>query len=134
LLMMMYLWMKINEIIMNEFLCILYIFINYVDLLKHFININLHLQDIDTLLKLYLQQSKNATFQKSFWFSHKKMKFVIAIENSKFSALSTQSKNDVTFKFNEFKQDVASFNFMYWSCKKLRHKIDNLMCFNFTFK
>ncbi len=58
--------MKINEIIMNEFLCILYIFINYVDLLKHFININLHLQDIDTLLKLYLQQSKNATFQKSF--------------------------------------------------------------------
>ncbi len=58
--------MKINEIIMNEFLCILYIFINYVDLLKHFININLHLQDIDTLLKLHLQQSKNATFQKSF--------------------------------------------------------------------
>ena len=32
-----------NEIIMNEFLCISYIFINYIDLLKHFININLHL-------------------------------------------------------------------------------------------
>jgi len=40
---MMYLQIKINEIIMNEFLCISYIFINYVDLLKHLINIDLHL-------------------------------------------------------------------------------------------
>jgi len=62
---MMYLRMKINKIIMNEFLCISYIFINYVDLLKHSINIDLHLQDIDTLLKLHSQQSENAASQKS---------------------------------------------------------------------
>ncbi len=111
---MMYLWMKINEIIMNEFLCISYIFINYVDLLKHLIDIDLHLQDIDALLKLHLQQSKNAASQKSFWFSYEKMKFVIATENSKFFASSMQSKDDVTLKFSEFKQDVASFNFMCW--------------------
>ncbi len=43
----MYLQMKINKIIMNESLCISYIFINYVDLLKHFINIDLHLQNIN---------------------------------------------------------------------------------------
>ena len=88
---------------MNEFLCISYIFINYVDLLKHFINIDLHLQDIDALLKLYLQQSKNATFQKSFQFLHEKMKFIAATENLKFSVLSTQFKNNATLKFNEFK-------------------------------
>ncbi len=63
---MMYLQMKINKIIMNEFLCISYIFINYVNLLKHFINIDLHLQDTDTLLKLYSQQSESVMFQKSF--------------------------------------------------------------------
>jgi len=40
---MMYLQMKINEIIMNKSLHISYIFINYVNLLKHFINIDLHL-------------------------------------------------------------------------------------------
>jgi len=62
---MMYLQMKINKIIMNKFLCILYIFINYVDLLKHFINIDLHLQDINALSKLNLQQSESVTFQKS---------------------------------------------------------------------
>ena len=62
---MMYLRMKINEIIMNKSLHISYIFINYVNLLKHFININLHLQDIDALLKLHLQQSENAVSQKS---------------------------------------------------------------------
>jgi len=61
----MYLQMKINEIIMNEFLRILYISINYVDLLKHFINIDLHLQDTDALSKLHLQQSESAMFQKS---------------------------------------------------------------------
>ena len=57
---MMYLQMKINKIIMNESLCILYIFINYVDLLKHFINIDLHLQDIDMLLKLNSQQQSES--------------------------------------------------------------------------
>ncbi len=62
---MMYLQMKINEIIMNEFLCISYISINYVDLLKHFINIDLHLQNINALLKLHLQQSESVAFQKS---------------------------------------------------------------------
>jgi len=38
------------------------------------------------------------------------MKSVTATENLKFSALSTQSKDDVTLKFSEFKQDAASFN------------------------
>ncbi len=130
----MYLQMKINEIIMNEFLCISYISINYVSLLKHLINIDLHLQDIDTLLKLHSQQSKSAASQKSSWFLHKKMKSVAAIKNSKFFALSTQSKDDATLKFSEFKQDAASFNFTCWSCKKLKHKIENLMCFNYAFK
>jgi len=108
---MMYLRMKINEIIMNEFLCISYISINYVDLLKHFINIDLHLQNIDALLNLHLQQSESATSQKSSRFSHEKTKSVAATKNSKFFALSTQFKDDVTLKFNEFKQDAASFNF-----------------------
>ncbi len=62
---MMYLRMKINEIIMNKSLHISYIFINYVNLLKHFINIDLHLQDTDALLKLHSQQSENAASQKS---------------------------------------------------------------------
>ncbi len=130
----MYLWIKINEIIMNEFLCISYIFINYVNLLKHFINIDLHLQDTDALSKLHLQQSKNATSQKSFQFLHEKMKFIVATKNLKFFTLSMQFKNDVTLKFNEFKQDVASFNLTCWSCKKLKHKIDNLMYFNYAFR
>jgi len=102
--------MKINEIIMNESLCISYIFINYVDLLKHFINIDLHLQDIDALSKLHSQQSESAASQKSFQFLHEKMKFIVATKNSKFSASSTQFKSDVTLKFSEFKQDAASFN------------------------
>jgi len=63
---MMYLQMKINKIIMNEFLYISYIFINYVNLLKHFINIDLHLQNTNALLKLHLQQNESAVFQKSF--------------------------------------------------------------------
>ncbi len=88
--------MKINEIIMNEFLRISYIFINYVDLLKHLINIDLHLQDTDTLLKLQLQQSESVTFQKSFQFLYEKMKFIVATKNFKFSASSTQSKDDAT--------------------------------------
>ncbi len=119
---------------MNEFLCILYIFINYADLLKHFIDIDLHLWNIDALSKLHLQQSESAASQKSFQFSHEKTKFIIATKNSKFSASSMQSKDDATLKFSEFKQNVASFNLTCWSCKKMRHKIDNLMCFNYAFR
>ena len=100
---MMYLQMKINEIIMNEFLCISYIFINYVNLLKHLIDIDLHLQNIDALSKLHLQQSESATSQKSFQFLHEKTKSTAATENLKFSASSMQSKDDATLKFNEFK-------------------------------
>ncbi len=107
----MYLQMKINKIIMNKFLCISYIFINYVDLLKHFINIDLHLQDINALSKLNLQQSESVTFQKSSWFLHEKMKFITATENSNFSASSMQFKDDATIKFNEFKQNAVSLNF-----------------------
>ena len=102
--------MKINEIIMNESLYISYISINYIDLLKHFINIDLHLQNIDILSKLHLQQSESATSQKNFRFLHEKTKFIVAMKNSKFFVLSTQSKDNVTLKFSEFKQDVASFN------------------------
>jgi len=131
---MMYLRMKINEIIMNESFCISYISINYVDLLKHLIDIDLHLRDIDALSKLHLQQSESAASQKSFRFSHEKTKFVAAMKNSKFSASSTQFKDDVTINFSEFKQDAASFNFTCWSCKKLKHKIDNLMCLNYAFR
>ncbi len=100
---MMYLRMKINEIIMNEFLRISYIFINYVDLLKHLINIDLHLQNIDTLLKLHSQQSESAASQKNFQFLHEKTKFIIATKNSKFSVSSTQFKDDATLKFSKFK-------------------------------
>ncbi len=131
---MMYLRMKINKIIMNESLCISYIFINYVDLLKHLINIDLHLQDIDTLLKLHLQQSENAMSQKSFWFLHEKTKSVAATKNSKFFASSMQSKDNVTFNFNKFKQNATSFNLTCWSCKKMKHKINNLMCLNYAFR
>ncbi len=131
---MMYLRMKINEIIMNESLCISYIFINYVNLLKHLIDIDLHLRDTDALSKLHSQQSESAMSQKSFQFLHEKTKFIVATENLKFFASSTQSKDNVTLKFNEFKQDAASFNLTCWSCKKLRHKIDNLMCFNYAFR
>ncbi len=99
----MYLQMKTNEIIMNEFLCISYISINYINLLKHFINIDLHLWNIDILSKLHLQQSESVTSQKSFQFLHEKMKFIIAMKNLKFSASSTQFKNDATLKFNKFK-------------------------------
>jgi len=100
---MMYLQIKINKIIMNEFLCISYIFINYVNLLKHFINIDLHLQNIDALSKLHLQQSESVTSQKSSQFLYKKMKFVVAMKNSKFSALSMQFKDDAILKFSKFK-------------------------------
>jgi len=109
---MMYLQMKINKIIMNEFLCISYIFINYVNLLKHLINIDLHLRDINALLKLHLQQSESVTSQKSFQFLHEKTKSIVTMKNSKFSASSTQFKDDATLKFSEFKQDAASFNLM----------------------
>jgi len=99
---MIYLRMKINKIIINESLCISYIFINYVSLLKHFINIDLHLQDTDTLSKLHLQQDKSAASQKSFQFLHEKMKSVAAIKNLKFFASSTQFKNNATLKFSKF--------------------------------
>ncbi len=95
---------------MNESLHVSYIFINYVNLLKHLINIDLHLQDIDALSKLHSQQSENVTFQKNFQFLHEKTKSVTAMKNLKFFASSMQSKDDATLKFNEFKQDVASFN------------------------
>jgi DNA-binding transcriptional MerR regulator len=104
--------MKINEIIMNESLYISYISINYIDLLKHLINIDLHLQDIDALLKLHSQQSKSAASQKSFQFSHEKTKFIAEMKNLKFFASSTQFKDDATLKFSKFKQDAASFNLM----------------------
>jgi len=119
---------------MNEFLCISYIFINYVDLLKHLINIDLHLQDTDTLSKLNSQQDKNVSSQKKSWFLHEKMKSVAATETLKFFASSTQFKNNATFKFSEFKQNAVSFNLTCWSCKKMKHKINNLMCFNYTFR
>ncbi len=131
---MMYLRMKINEIIMNKSLHISYIFINYVNLLKHFINIDLHLQDTDALLKLHSQQSENAASQKSSWFLHEKTKFVVAMKNSKFFASSMQFKDDATLKFSEFKQNAASFNFTCWSCKKIKHKIGYLMYFNYAFR
>ncbi len=131
---MMYLWMKINEIIINKSLCISYIFINYISLLKHLINIDLHLQDIDALSKLHLQQSENAASQKSFQFLHEKTKFIVAMKNLKFFASSMQFKDDATLKFSEFKQDVTSFNLTCWSCKKLKHKINNLICLNYVFR
>ncbi len=84
----MYLWMKINEIIMNESFYISYISINYVDLLKHFINIDLHLQNINALSKLHLQQSENAAFQENSWFLHEKTKSIAAMKNLKFSVSS----------------------------------------------
>ncbi len=126
--------MKINEIIMNESLYISYISINYIDLLKHFINIDLHLQDIDALVKLRSQQSESAASQKSIQFSHEKTKFIAEMKNLKFFASSMQFKDDATLKFSKFKQDAASFNLMCWSCKKMKHKIDNLMYFNYAFK
>jgi len=104
--------MKINEIIMNESLYISYISINYIDLLKHFINIDLHLQDIDALLKLRSQQSESAASQKSIQFSHEKTKFIAEMKNLKFFASSMQFKDDATLKFSKFKQDAASFNLM----------------------
>ncbi len=131
---MMYLQIKINKIIMNESLCILYISINYVSLLKHLINIDLHLRDTDTLSRLHSQQDESAMSQKSFQFLHEKTKSVTATNNSKFFASNTQFKDDATFKFSEFKQNAASFNLTCWSCKKLRHKINNLMCFNYAFR
>ena len=95
---------------MNESLCILYISINYINLLKHLIDIDLHLQNINTLLKLHSQQSESATSQKSSQFLHEKTKSVTATNNSKFFASNTQFKDDATFKFSEFKQNAASFN------------------------
>jgi len=40
------------------------------------------------------------------------MKFIAATKNSKFFASSMQFKDNVTLKFNEFKQNAALFNLM----------------------
>jgi len=55
------------------------------------------------LSKLHSQQSESAVSQKSFQFLHEKTKFIAEMKNLKFFTSSTQSKNDVTLKFNEFK-------------------------------
>ena len=51
--------MKINENIINESLRILHIFKNYSSLIKHFINIKLHLRKINVLTKLIKHKLKN---------------------------------------------------------------------------
>ena len=61
---MMYLRMKINESIINEFLRISYTSRNYSDLLKHFINIKLHLREMNVLLKIINHKIKKNMFQK----------------------------------------------------------------------
>ena len=61
---MMYLRMKINESIINEFLRILHILKNYSDLLKHFINIKLHLRETSVLLKITDYKTEKNMFQK----------------------------------------------------------------------
>ena len=104
---MMYLRMKINEIIMNESLRISYISTNYVGLLKHLIGIDLHLRGIDALSKLNSQHSESAASQKSSRFSHEKTK---STKNSKFAASSTQPKGDAIVKISVFKQGAVSFN------------------------
>ena len=61
----MYLRIKINAIIINKSLQILYILINYVKLFKQFININLHLRNTNALLKLNSHQAKNSKSHKN---------------------------------------------------------------------
>ena len=56
---MMYLRMKINENIVNESLRIFHIFKNYSNLIKHFIDIKLHLRKINVLAKSIKHKSKN---------------------------------------------------------------------------
>ena len=56
--------MKINESIINESLRILYILRSYSDLLKHFINIKLHLRKTNVLLKIIDYKIKKSIFQK----------------------------------------------------------------------
>ena len=51
--------MKINENIINESLRILYIFENYLNLIKHFINIELHLRKINVLTISIKHKLKN---------------------------------------------------------------------------
>ena len=58
----MYLRIKINENIINKFLRILHILRSYSDLLKHFINIKLHLREINVLLKIMNYKTKKNTF------------------------------------------------------------------------
>ena len=51
--------MKINENIINESLRIFHIFKNYSNLIKHFINIELHLRKINMLTKSTEHKLKN---------------------------------------------------------------------------
>ena len=59
---MMYLWMKINESIINESLRILHTLKNYLNLLKYFINIKLHLRETSVLLKIINYKIKKNIF------------------------------------------------------------------------
>ena len=61
---MMYLRMKINESIINESLRISHISRSYSDLLKHFIDIKLHLRETSVLLKITDHKTEKSTFQK----------------------------------------------------------------------
>ena len=61
----MYLRIKINAVIINELLRIFYILTNYIKLFKSLINIDLHLQNTNALLKLNLHQVKNLKFYKN---------------------------------------------------------------------
>ena len=58
----MYLRIKINENIINEFLRISHILKNYLNLLKHFINIKLHLRKTSVLLKIINYKIKKNIF------------------------------------------------------------------------
>ena len=60
----MYLRMKINESIINESLRISHISRSYSDLLKHFINIKLHLREMSVLLKITDHKTEKSMFQK----------------------------------------------------------------------
>ena len=54
--------MKINENIINESLRILHILRSYLNLLKHFINIKLHLRETSVLLKIINYKIKKSIF------------------------------------------------------------------------
>ena len=54
--------MKINKSIINEFLRILHTLKSYLNLLKHFINIKLHLRKTSVLLKIINYKIKKNIF------------------------------------------------------------------------